>query len=81
MAQTVKNPPAMQEIPVRFLGWQDLLEFAQVHVYFIGDAIQTSHPLCLLYSIIRSSQMFWTQEPLIVLKAIEDQKDLLNIYK
>ena len=24
--QLVKNPPAMQEIPVRFLGWEDLLE-------------------------------------------------------
>ena len=26
VAQLVKNPPAMQEIPVRFLGWEDLLE-------------------------------------------------------
>ena len=26
MAQLVKNPPAMQETPVRFLGWEDLLE-------------------------------------------------------
>ena len=24
--QVVKNPPAMQEIPVRFLGWEDPLE-------------------------------------------------------
>ena len=23
MAQLVKNPPATQEIPVRFLGWED----------------------------------------------------------
>ena len=23
MAQLVKNPPAMQETPVRFLGWED----------------------------------------------------------
>ena len=26
VAQLVKNPPAMQETPVRFLGWEDLLE-------------------------------------------------------
>ena len=26
MAQTVKNLPAMQETPVRFLGWEDPLE-------------------------------------------------------
>ena len=26
IAQLVKNPPAMQESPVRFLGWEDLLE-------------------------------------------------------
>ena len=26
MAQTVKNPPAMQETQVRFLGWEDPLE-------------------------------------------------------
>ena len=23
---SVKNPPAMQETPVQFLGWEDLLE-------------------------------------------------------
>ena len=26
VAQLVKNLPAMQEIPVQFLGWEDLLE-------------------------------------------------------
>ena len=26
IAQLVKNPPAMQETPVRFLGWEDPLE-------------------------------------------------------
>ena len=26
VAQLVKNPPAMQETPVRFLGWEDSLE-------------------------------------------------------
>ena len=26
VAQLVKNPPAMRETPVRFLGWEDLLK-------------------------------------------------------
>ena len=26
MAQLVKNMPAMQETPIQFLGWEDLLE-------------------------------------------------------
>ena len=26
IAQLVKTPPAMQETPVQFLGWEDLLE-------------------------------------------------------
>ena len=26
IAQLVKNPPAMQDTPVQFLGWEDLLE-------------------------------------------------------
>ena len=26
IAQLVKDPPAMQETPVRFLGWEDPLE-------------------------------------------------------
>ena len=26
VAQLINNLPAMQEIPVRFLGWEDLLE-------------------------------------------------------
>ena len=26
VAQLVKNPPAMQQTPVRFLGWEDPLE-------------------------------------------------------
>ena len=26
IAQLLKNPPAMQETPVQFLGWEDLLE-------------------------------------------------------
>ena len=26
IAQLVKNPPTLQETPVQFLGWEDLLE-------------------------------------------------------
>ena len=26
VAQLVKNPPTMEETPVRFLGWEDALE-------------------------------------------------------
>ena len=26
LVKLVKNPPAMQKTPVRFLGWEDLLE-------------------------------------------------------
>ena len=26
ISQVVKNPPAMQETPVQFLGWEDPLE-------------------------------------------------------
>ena len=29
IAQLVKNPPAMQETPVQFLSWEDLLEKGQ----------------------------------------------------
>ena len=29
VAQLVKNPPAMQETPVQFLGWEDLLKKIQ----------------------------------------------------
>ena len=29
-AQLVKNSPAMQEIPVQFLGWEDPLEHSSI---------------------------------------------------
>ena len=31
VAPWVKNAPAMQETPVRFLGWEDLLEKGQAN--------------------------------------------------
>ena len=37
MAQLVKNPPAMQETWVQFLGWEDPLEKGQdTHSVFLG---------------------------------------------
>ena len=37
VAQLVKNPPAMQETPVRFLGWEDLLAKGQAtHSSILG---------------------------------------------
>ena len=37
LAQAVKNPPAMQEIPVQFLGWEDPLETGQAtHSSILG---------------------------------------------
>ena len=37
IGQLVKNLPAMQEIPVRFLGWEDLLEKGEaIHSKILG---------------------------------------------
>ena len=36
VAQLVKNPPAMQETPVQFLGWEDPLEKGQATPVFLG---------------------------------------------
>ena len=37
IAQLVKNPPAMQETPVRSVGWEDLLEKGQAtHSSLLG---------------------------------------------
>ena len=37
IAQSVKDPPAMQETPLRFLGWEDPLEKGQAaHSLYLG---------------------------------------------
>ena len=37
MAQLVKNPPAVQETPVGFLGWDNVLEKGQATIpVFLG---------------------------------------------
>ena len=44
-AQLVKNPPAMQETPVQFLGGEDLLEKGTVPVFLsfpCGSAVKES---------------------------------------
>ena len=39
VAQLIKNPPAMQDILIRFLGWEDLLEKGQAtHFSILGWA-------------------------------------------
>ena len=41
VAQLVKNPPAIQEIPVQFLGWEDPLEKGwAIHSSILGNIIQ-----------------------------------------
>ena len=35
LAQLVKNPPAVQETPVRFLGWEDPLQKGQATLSII----------------------------------------------
>src|SRR5574340_1204578 len=42
-----------------------LPELTQIHVYWVGDAIQPSHPLCLLPSICPSIRVFSNELVLI----------------
>ena len=51
VAQLVNNPPAMQETPVRFLGWEDPLEKGQApHSSILGLPLwlrwERIHPQC-----------------------------------
>ena len=39
VAQLVKNPAAMQETPVRFLGWEDLEEGMATHSSILAGEI------------------------------------------
>ena len=43
-----------------------LLEFTQIHVYWVGDAIQPSHPLRLLPSICPSIRVFSNELVLLI---------------
>ena len=49
MAQLVKNPPVMQETPVRFVGWEDPLENGKVtHSSILGLFLRLSwQRICL----------------------------------
>ena len=46
LAQLVKNPPAMQETLVLFLGWEDPLEegMATTPLFLLGEAPWTEEP-------------------------------------
>ena len=49
-----------------FLVLHYLLEFAQTHAHWVGDAIQPSHPLLLLPSVFPSIRVFSNQSALCI---------------
>ena len=60
VTQQVKNPPAMQETLVRFLGWEDLLEKAISKFSFFfhrASLVMAIHSSTLAWKIP------WTEEP------------------
>ena len=55
VAQLVKNPPAMQETPVRFLGWEDPLEkrrATSILVILQYSALENSMD-CIVHGVTR----------------------------
>ena len=54
VAQLVKNPPAMQETPVRFLGQEDLLE-KETCVLSLGWLAGEGNGYRLQYSSLENS--------------------------
>ena len=46
-----------------FPAHRQLPEFAQTHVHLVGDAIQPSHPLILLYPRSKHLLISWLQSP------------------
>ena len=59
IAQLVKNPPVMQETPVRFLGWEDPLEKG------VGYPLQYSWAslVAQLVKNLPSMQETWVRSP------------------
>ena len=58
VAQTVKNPPAMQEIHIQFSGWEDLLEgraWQSGPVFLLGESPQTEEPS--VHGVAKESDM------------------------
>ena len=55
IAQLVKNLPAVQEIPVRFLGWEDLLEKGEV----TQTSILRASPVAQLVKNLPEMQNTW----------------------
>ena len=44
MSQALKNLPAMQEIWVQSLGWEDSLEFMATHSFLSRESLWTEDP-------------------------------------
>ena len=68
VVQMVKNMPAMQEIPVRFLHQKDLLEKGQVtHCSTVGLPGDQEDPLekrMITHPTILAWRTAWTEEPM-----------------
>ena len=55
VAQVVKNPPAMQDTPVRFLGWEDPLKLpTSVFLGFPGGSAGKKSPPAMWETFIQS---------------------------
>ena len=73
IAQLVKNPPAMQETLIRFLGWEDLLEKDRLPTpVFLGyrggsDGKESKNPLAMWETWVRSlvGKICWRRERLL----------------
>ena len=55
IAQLVKNPPAVQETPVRFLGWKDPLEKGKKGYPLQYSGLENSMD-CIVHEVAKS----WT---------------------
>ena len=58
VAQTVKNPPAMQEIWVRSLGWGDPLESMTTHSSILAWRVPMERGAC--WAIVHGVTKSWT---------------------
>ena len=60
-AQLVKNSPAMQETPVRFLGWEDPLEEGMAtHSRILGEFLENSNDRGAWQGMVRRVSKSWT---------------------
>ena len=54
VAQLTKNPPAMQETPIRFLGWKDPLQKRMVNGYPLQYAGLENSIDCIVHGVAKS---------------------------